>query len=231
MTPEPAHQAISWLRLERYRLGESSPRERTEIEAHLDGCAVCRQCWDEIKANQAEARLGILPARAAKTSWWQRLRANWTYRGLGLVATAAVLALVLFRLPRPAPHRVGSVKGSDKSWVILRERDGAVEEDAESFQKGDRFKIEVTCAAGQSLWWDVVVLQSDEVSFPLERGSFPCGNREPLPGAFRLDRESPATICLVAGAELPSRAELARMREDEWVGLGASCRQIRRDAR
>jgi hypothetical protein len=228
MTPEPAHLAISWLRLERYCLGESSASERAEIEAHLDGCAMCRQCSDRIRADQATLRLGSLPlVRTAKPRWWQRLRASLGYRALGLAATAALLALVVVRLPRPAPRRAPSVKGADRSWIILRERDGAIEEDAERFATGDRFKIELTCAAGESLWWDVIVRQAGDVSFPLARGALSCGNREPLPGAFRLDREAPATICLVAGAEVPSRDELMRMREGDLLGLGATCKELR----
>jgi hypothetical protein len=228
MTPEPAHLAISWLRLERYCLGESNASERAEIEAHLDDCAICRQCLDQIKSAEAEARLGRLPlAQTVKPRWWQRLSASFGYRALGVAATAALLALVLGRLPSPGPRRVPLVKGADKSWIILRERDGAIEEDAERFAKGDRFKIELTCAAGESLWWDVMVRQAGDVSFPLERSALSCGNREPLPGAFRLDREAPATICLLAGAQVPSRDQLMRMRDDELLSLGATCKELR----
>jgi hypothetical protein len=227
MTAEPAHRAISWLSLERYCLGEVSASERAEIEAHLDGCAICRQCSDRIRADQASARLGSLPLpRTVKPRWWQRLSGSLGYRALGLAATAAVLALLVVRAPRPVPRRAPSVKGADKSWIILRERDGAIEEDAERFVRGDRFKIELTCAAGQSLWWDVMVRQAGEVSFPLERAAVSCGNREPLPGAFRLDSDAPATVCLVAGPEVPSRDELMRMPEGDLIGVGATCKQL-----
>jgi hypothetical protein len=93
----------------------------------------------------------------------------------------------------------------------VRERAGNIANDPETFTTADRFKVLLTCPPGARVHWEVVVFQSGEPSFPLQRGVSECGNRSVLPGAFRLTDMIPTSVCLLLSErEPPSRAELHR---------------------
>lgn len=171
-------------------------------------------------------------------------RSRWVLPlALGLAAAAA---LALAFLPDAAeepvrgitrvgpldvpPETVGATDAAahrdDPTLTLLRERNGAVVEDAPSFLVSDRFAIQLTCRPGQEGQQRVAVYQSGEWSLPLTDEGERCGNRVRVPGAFRLSEASPAEICVLwgetalkassASAELPAPSALTE----------ASCRRV-----
>ncbi|MCB9559996.1 MAG: zf-HC2 domain-containing protein [Kofleriaceae bacterium] len=79
-------EPVSWLRLERYALGELPGPLAREVAAHLAGCPACRACLDRIErdevalpalpfavATTAAARPAGTTARPWWASWWSRL--------------------------------------------------------------------------------------------------------------------------------------------------------------
>jgi hypothetical protein len=203
-------QPLSWLTLERYHLGELPGVERQRVEGHLEGCAPCRSCLDQILADGV-LELAPLPVAARPPAPPPRWRPRWALVGAGLAAVAAlVLVTVLPPSPTaPPPARIG-FKGGELSLSLVRQRGTAILHEPTSFAAGDRFKVLVTCSPGSSPSADVVVLQGAQVSFPLARvKEVSCGNREPLPGAFSITGQEQAMVCLVAGEPIPSRTRLA----------------------
>ncbi|MCA9667644.1 MAG: zf-HC2 domain-containing protein [Myxococcales bacterium] len=113
---------VSWLRLERYHLGELDGAERARVETHLERCPVCRDClaaivreaeapapsFDAILAALEAAPAGATatttatattasaaPERPPRQRWWQRF-ALWA--GVGALAAAAAAALIVIRI-------------------------------------------------------------------------------------------------------------------------------------
>jgi hypothetical protein len=80
--------------------------------------------------------------------------------------------------------------------LLLRERAGELL-DANYFLPGDRFKVQVSCAPGQTRI-RVSVTQDHEEFFPLPAQMYACGNQTLLPGAFRLEG-GPARVCVTIG--------------------------------
>ncbi len=190
-TAEP----VSWLRLERYALGELAAAERASIEAHLTGCDACRACLSRV---QEDAGLLPLPSRpAAAAPWWRGLL---PLPALAL-AGAAAAALVMMRPPTPrvAPGYVGIKGDGELAVALVRERAGEVLEDPIGFAAGDRFKVLLTCPPGQRREVTVAVLQDGAVDFPLG-GAIECGSRVALPGAFRMTGGGEARVCVVPSA-------------------------------
>ena len=200
-------QPISWLKLEQYQLGELSADERRRIEAHLNECEVCRASLDSIR--QDETELKPLPEVTRKIPWLR-----WATAGTALAAAAA-LFLVLFVTDwkRAVPDIPGSkigFKGGELSISLVRERQGRILHDPESFAPGDRFKVQVTCPPSEEVFWNVVVFQDDGSSFPyIPEEPLTCGNRVPLPGAFSITGKSAAIVCLVVSTQPPDRASLS----------------------
>ncbi|MGH7293845.1 MAG: zf-HC2 domain-containing protein, partial [Polyangiaceae bacterium] len=60
MTPRCTAEPISWLRLERYHLGELRGAERQAIADHLAACEACAACLARIEQDDAVA-LPVLP--------------------------------------------------------------------------------------------------------------------------------------------------------------------------
>jgi hypothetical protein len=111
----------------------------------------------------------------------------------------------------PAPGRV-SFKGGELALSLVRERKGAILHDPTTFAPKDRFKVLVTCAPGERLLWDLMVIQGEERSFPLKPGGpLLCGNRQPLPGAFTITGRSPVVVCVVVGDRPLDRSRLSRV--------------------
>ncbi|HVZ73798.1 MAG TPA: zf-HC2 domain-containing protein [Polyangia bacterium] len=192
---------VSWLRLERYALGELDSRERAEIATHLEACGRCRACADQIAADTRE--LPPLPAVAAPAP---RRRFAWRWPALAAVAAVAVVVVFVRRpaeLPMPSGARVVAVKGGDVGVELVRERAGSVAWEPTSFAGGDRLKLLVTCPAPMRVFADVVVLQSDGVAFPGEPTVVACGNRVPVPPAFRITGAGGATVCVLLDASGP----------------------------
>jgi len=200
-------QPISWLKLEQYQLGELSADEMRRVEAHLKECEVCRASLESIQRD--EAVLKPLPEFTRRAPVWR-----WVTAGTALAAAAALL-LVLFvadwkkAVPDVPGSKIG-FKGGELAISLVRERQGAILHDPESFAPGDRFKLQVTCPPSEEIFFNVVVFQDDGSSFPYVPGEpLVCGNRVPLPGAFSITGKSTAVVCLVASTQPFDRASLS----------------------
>jgi hypothetical protein len=200
---------VSWLRLERYALGDVGPDERTEIAGHLAACPGCRARADLI-AGDAGRELPPLPSvppasLSRRPLRWLAHAAAW--------ATAAAVLLIVWARPGDSPHLGGrriAIKGGDVTIELMRERAGSVAWEPTSFTADDRFKVLLTCAPPLRVYADVVVLQSDGPAFPDAASLIGCGNRVPLPTSFRITGPGDASICVALDPDgPPSRARLA----------------------
>jgi hypothetical protein len=88
---------------------------------------------------------------------------------------------------------------------LVRERDGDIAHDPSGFRPGDRFKVLVTCAAADPVTVELTVVQAGDEDRPLAPVQLSCGNRVPLPGAFRITGREPVSICVAAGAAFRCR--------------------------
>jgi hypothetical protein len=189
-------QPISWLRLEMFALdgGDAGVRE------HVDGCAACRQCLDEIQRDVvALPPLALSPkgtsfgAPAPKRHRWWRI----ALPAFGALAAAAILLLVL-RPREPSRDNVAYIKGVGEVIIdVVRERAGVIRTDARSFAVGDRFKVIVTCAPSHEVSLVVAVREdgAQHVDHPLAPARITCGNRVVIPGAFTLTGNKPHRVC------------------------------------
>jgi hypothetical protein len=214
-------EPVSWLALERLSLGELPPDQRRAVEQHLAGCAACAACLAEINRPLA---LPSLPATTGGLRWFlSHLRAAW--RGVNRTfmwgTAGAALLLVGFLYQRARPHfetadgrALAGVKGDGIVLSLVRERDGAIDNDATRFASGDRWKALVTCPSARVVFWDVVVIAEGKPSFPLAPAApITCGNRVPLPGAFRLEGERPLVVCLFLAGDPVDRARANTLTE------------------
>ncbi len=212
---------VSWLRLERYALGELAAREHADITAHLATCARCRACADRIAAD-AQRELPPLEPSAARAvgasrpdGWRWRWRWPWHNKGrrqaFALAAAMAALAAIFVLRPDRRPEvrgpRVVAVKGGDVTVELVRERDGSIAWEPASFTAADRFKLLVTCVPPLEVHADLVVVQDDGPVFPGQPALVRCGNRVPVPPAFRITGPGAATVCvLIDPTGPPSRS-------------------------
>ncbi len=198
-TSEP----ISWLRLERYHLGEIRGGERAQIAKHLAACPACAACLERIEQDDAVA-LPTLPAPAGA----KVVKMRWPVQAVALVGTLAAAAAVV--LAMRGSHPVdgerptlagGRVKGDAMAFTLVSDDDARIEGTEGTYRQRDRFKAVVTCPPGAGGAFDVVVYDASGVSFPLEpAGGIACGNDVPIPGAFRLTGPGDETVCLVWNA-------------------------------
>lgn len=196
---------VSWLRLERYHLGELSPSEAADVERALAASPETRACLDEI---QKPVVLRPLPARVRPKSV---LRTRWPL--LSLAAALACGALFFVRpqteVGPPAPSV--RVKGGDVALRLVRERRGVVDMAPTTFAEGDRLKVLVTCPPAFDGTFDVFVLQRGVAEFPFAATSVvACGNDVPVPGAFTLTGPAPASVCVTWSRETDTRREVER---------------------
>lgn len=212
MTP-CVSQPISFLKLERHRLGELPERDARAVDEHLTHCAGCRACFEEIERDSVELVLPPLPAvvrqlPARKASW---LRRSVAAAGAFALAAAALLMLRPTDEALRTPASRVRVKGGDLAIELVRRSAQGVPADSARFSEGDAFKVLLTCpplAVPQRL--DVVVYQDGHAYFPLAASEIEaCGNRRNLDGAFGLSGASEARVCVAIADDL-SRAALAR---------------------
>jgi Putative zinc-finger len=198
---------VSWLRLERYALGELGPVERTEIAGHLAACPGCRARADLI-AGDGGRELPALPSAPPSRSTTRH--PGWLACA---VAAAVAVLLVVWARPGDEPHLGGrriAVKGGDVTIELVRERAGSIAWEPTSFTADDRFKLLLTCAPPLHVYADLVVLQGDGPAFPGAPALIGCGNRIPLPTAFRITGPGDASVCVAVDPDAPpSRARLA----------------------
>jgi hypothetical protein len=218
-----SHEPLSWLVLERYALGELTPSERADVERRLAASEVDRACLAQIQ-NDATALPPLplpgshgderapkraLPNAGASTgATVHKLprRGGWIVASSGLCAAAAV-ALLVFGPKRqgqdpestqPAIALDDNIKGNDVSLRLTGERQGA---EPKHFGLGERFKVEVTCPPRLSSSLRLLVFQGAEVFEPLPTATpLACGNLVPWPGAFALDGDESAEICVTWSA-------------------------------
>ncbi len=209
MTDTCIGQPVSWLRLERFALGELPKAEQSKVAAHLEECAACRTCMQELREREPVA-LPALPEGAvtAAIPWWRRRGPRLAWGG-GLAAATAAAAIAIVLSSRGVdegaaiPGRRTEIKGGDAIIDLVRERRGSIAYAPDTFVEGDRFEVVFTCPLDSALHADVVVYQDGEASFPLAPTSLECGNRVVLPGAFRLTGKSAATVCVVFDEAAP----------------------------
>jgi hypothetical protein len=95
---------------------------------------------------------------------------------------------------------------------LVRERNGIVEPDATTYAPGDRWKVLVTCPTAQVQFWELVVVDGGQTSFPLSPPApINCGNHVPLPGAFRLLGAGWVNVCLVLASQPLDQIALATL--------------------
>jgi hypothetical protein len=245
-------EPVSWLRLERLRLGELADPERARVVEHLAACAACAACLARIEADEAvelpALALGsgargerdeVRGERGARTRA-PRL-ASWGVRMASASALAAAGAAILvvghaWRTPGRATldgGDTGRPKGDGMAFVLVRDDGQRIVEAQGVFRSGDRFKALVTCPPGLRATFDLAVFDAAGRSFPLAPArDFPCGNEVPLPGAFRLtppamgDRSGSETVCVVwgNGGELDRQA---LSRTGSVPGPRAMCKELR----
>ena len=178
-------EPISWPRLERHALTRDA-----QIAAHLDACTACRDCFATIGESIALPPLAFAaPPR----------RRRWLAPGFALAAAAAAIVVVVLwrRGDEPRAENVVAMKGGGELVLgVVRERGGAIVEEARAFLPGDRWKVVVTCPPAASTWLEVVVLDGGEPSYPLAPAHITCGNRIVVPGAFTLTGAVPNRVCV-----------------------------------
>ena len=185
-------EPISWLRLERYALaGASEPA----IRAHVEACAACRQCLDEIQRDVvALPPMRVGSAAPKRRRWW-----TIALPAFGAVAAAAILFLVLRPRTPEQLTNVAHIKGIGEVIVdVVRERSGVIRDDVRSFRAGDRFKVVVTCPPTHEVSLTVAVREDggDHADRPLAPAKLLCGNRIYIPGAFELTGDKPHRVCV-----------------------------------
>lgn len=175
-------EPVSWLRLEQHAIARDAG-----VAAHLDACAACREAFAAIGPIDLP-RLSFAAAPAKKRRWWLAVAP-------AMLAAAAALVLVL--RPSPRPENVVAMKGGGELILgVVRERAGAIVEEARAFRPGDRWKLVVTCPPDASTWVDAVVYDGGEPSYPLEPAHLTCGNKIVVPGAFTLTGVVANRVCV-----------------------------------
>jgi hypothetical protein len=204
---------VSWLRLERYHLGEGDAAERERIAAHLGACEACAASYASLERDDAVA-LPPLPAvqRAPVRSLGGRVRIGAFVAGGLALAAAALLGVGRGWRTVPGGEGAGggSVKGDAVAFSLVRDDSERIDEAGGVYRDGDRFKALVTCPPAMNATFDVVVYDQAGASFPLAAARVECGNLVPLPGAFRLTGSGEEKVCLVWGlGHAPQRDALA----------------------
>ena len=235
-TSEP----ISWLELERFALGELPAGPATRVERHLSACPLCAGCLGQIRSGDPGLVLPALPAAAAQAvpgrTRRPRLHASrrWPIVGLG-AALAGVAALLVLAWPALDRGSGTATKGIDVALTLVRERQGTMAEDPPDYHPDDRWKALATCPAGRELAWALVLFQEGAPATPMGSGTkLACGNRVPLPGAFRLTGTGRAAVCFLGHAGLEnvgpeenigstSASEVAAAGPTDLEHAGAAC--------
>jgi hypothetical protein len=218
-------EPISWLRLERFHLGEVQGTERDAIAKHLAACPACAACLARIEDDDSRALPPLAVSRPARRSVLSLFPVR-AAAAIGALAAGGALVLGL----RGNGHRgeleqarngANRVKGDAIAFTLVREDDERIAGTAGVYRDGDRFKAVVTCPPGANVAFDVVVYDPGGASFPLEPArDLACGNEVPLPGAFRLTGDADETVCLAWGdAAAVDRGTLAAHEPAEGQGL------------
>ncbi len=235
-------EPVSWLRLERYHLGDIHGGERTRIAEHLATCAVCAACLSRIEQDAAAPLPSLslaatpVPRRGARVPLFARAAVV-----VGTVAAAVGGILAVHGPGHRADERRSSASasrakgGGAVAFSLVRDDAERIDGREGVYRESDRFKAMVTCPPTMSGMFDLVVYDDGGASFPLEATLLACGNDVPLPGAFRLTGETAKTVCVVwseegQGGRTPEeigghdRAEVAR--GEGALGERSSCKRL-----
>jgi hypothetical protein len=211
MTQRCVSQPISYLRLERHLQRDLRPLELLRVDWHLRRCAVCRDCFAAVRGDVVTLRpiprALLAPSRPRPPRSAAAL--VWTAAG----AAAAVIALWLRPVPESLAPRAArvAIKGGELALQLVREPRGQLARDATHFAPGDRFQALVSCPAGESWHWQLLVRQAGESYFPLTPDApVKCANAITLPGAFSLDGAAGAQVCVVLSHDPIATANLER---------------------
>lgn len=236
MTEPESTEPVSWLRLERYHLGELPPEEAEAVERAIRTDPQTRECFERIQPLIGLNPRPELPFRAevpapesplaARRRLRDALESPWPT--LVLAAAAALLLYVTIRpttQPDGAPAARFRVKGGDVAIELVRERHGVVMRDPVSFADGDRFKVMLTCPPSMTDTFEVLVIQGKDVSRPLAPlGAVACGNGVPLQGAFSLTGPLPSSVCVAWGK---AAATAGRLGKKQLASLNGSAVCVR----
>jgi hypothetical protein len=220
------NEPVSFLRLERYLLGELAEHERVRVHAHLGECAACRSCFDELIATEVQLP-SLLPTTVDRLASplpdivpIDRSRAvrhvafaRWSVGGATLALAAAMFLMLHVGEDRVVlPSATTRIKGGELALVLVRERDGDIARDPTVFDARDRIEASVSCPPSAApAYWDFVVLQAGRAFFPLRNAApISCANDVALPGAFRLTGKDSATVCIVLSDRVLDRHQLSR---------------------
>jgi len=234
MSPRCTGEPISWLRLERYHLGELGPDERSRIEQHLATCPACRACLERIEGDDAVA-LPPLPAPMPARRVVRLRRPAQIGAFVATLAAAAAVGLAIRSSHPTDGERVAlqgaRVKGDGIAFSLVREDGARVDGEEGVYRDGDRFKAIVTCAPGAAGAFDMVVYDASGASFPLDPSvGLACGNEAALSGAFRLTGAGDETLCLVWNAsgsvDRSTLASAASMDAASGQGGGVLCKKL-----
>lgn len=178
---------ISWLRLERHALSSDA-----RITAHLAACPACSASFEEIRRDVVALPVLDVPARRTRRAWW-------TFALPAIAAAALIVAIWPRDHGREDAVRVKGV--GDVVLGVIRERDGAIRDDATTFLPTDRWKVVVTCPPAASVSIEVDV----NGDMPLAQTTISCGNRVVVPGAFHLTGDVPNRVCVVIDGDRACR--------------------------
>ena len=208
-------EPVSWLRLERYALGELSGDEQRALVEHLSRCAMCRACSERIAHDAREVVYLPLVAAAPSAPRVRSRRLNGAGPWAALVGASLAVWLML-RAPHapPAAPRmtVSSAKGGEVALTLVRrDAEGRLLEPRQ-FAAGDRFKLLLTCAPPLQGRVRVQIYQAGEMYEPIAEQVLPrCGNRLALSGAWQFDGREPLDVCAVFTERLDA-SRLAQVR-------------------
>jgi len=204
---------VSWLQLELYHLEELAAQQAAKVDRHLSTCAVCRQYLAFIEKDHCTLPSIEVTRRFSLIDFIRSKRGQLTV--LATASAVAILAVLVVpetleqRGADPSAREIVS-KGGEPGLTVISQRPIGTVENPDSFLPGDVFSLLATVPGRGEVQWDVVVFQGGEVYFPLTNTEpVRTGNRVPLPGAFRLTGDSPATVCLLIGEEIPGRDLIA----------------------
>jgi len=196
-------EPVSWLRLEELAIGIS----RAGVAEHVEACPACKHSFASITSDVVAMPPLVVPVRAPSTRRWWLIPAY----------AACAAAIVLFVVSRGRPGSSDAIKGGDISVGVIRERDGAIRDDAFTFAATDRFKVVVTCPPRFDAWVDVAVVEAGatKADFPVEAARIACGNRVVIPGAFVLTTPRPHRVCVRVGSGSAPPRTLPRDDDDD----------------
>lgn len=178
---------VSWMRLEQYVLGDLAEPEQREVHAHVGGCPKCQRFLGVIEGDERPMPDLVVPSR----------RPPWGWLSVGGLALAA-LALGVLRAGPDVQHLPGPerrVKGGELAVGLVRERDGAVQENPWGYRSGDQLRVRVTCPPGPREV-RLEVREGELAPQVLAEGWLDCRNQVPVGDPFVLTGHRDVAVCV-----------------------------------